>query len=335
MEQGTDRTVNFSLKNIIYSILFVVLLIGIYKLRNLVFVLLTSIVIAAFVDSGVHKLKKYRLGRTLSVVIIYSFVLAILGFFLYLFVPIFLEQMAQFAGVLESYLPESSRTGEFSGVINNFERFAESAGKGVFQVAVLIFGGILNIVLLVVLSFYLAVNDRGIETFLRIVTPQSHEEYVVSLWKRTNRKIGLWFQGQLLLGLLVGVLTYLGLLIFNVKYSLLLAVAAAILELIPFGIILASVPAIAAGYTSNGTTGAIQVAALYTIIQQFENNLIQPLIVQKVVGVSPLVVILALLIGVQLAGVWGVFLSIPVAVLVMEIVADVEEKRKQKKQIME
>ena len=123
-------------------------------------------------------------------------------------------------------------------------------------------------------------------------------------------------------------LTYLGLLIFDINYSLLLAIAAAILELIPFGIILAAVPAIAAGYSSSGTAGALQVTALYVIIQQFENNLIQPLIVQKVVGISSLVVILSLLVGVQLAGIWGVFLSIPVAVLLTEMIADVERKKR-------
>ncbi len=320
-----------SLRTVIYAILFSVLLLGVYYMRNLVYVLLTSIVIASFVDSGVQRLKRYRVNRTISVILIYSLALSILGTFLYYFVPIFVSQLGQFSTILATYLPDTDSlhisSGLFSGIFANFEALTQQAGKGVAQVAISLFGGVMNLVILIVISFYLSINKRGIETFLRIVTPQPQEEYVVGLWKRTNRKIGLWFQGQLLLALLVGVLTYLGLLILNVQYSLLLALAAAIMELIPFGIILAAIPAIVSGYTTDGTTGAIQVAALYTIIQQFESNLIQPLVVQKVVGVSSLVVILALLVGIQLAGFWGVILAIPVAVLLMEIVGDAERKR--------
>jgi predicted PurR-regulated permease PerM len=321
------------LRTVIYSILFVTFLFSVYFLRNIVYVLLTSIVIASFVDFGVQKLKRLKIGRTLAVIVLYFFTITLIGTFLYLFIPVFLEQMIQFVGVINEYLPAqpavlSSQEVVSSEFISNLQALTTSAGGGgVVSTAVSLFGGLLNVAILIVISFYLSMNERGIESFIRLVTPQPQEEYIVSLWKRTNHKIGLWFQGQLLLGLLVGVLTYLGLLILNVQYSLLLAIAAALMELIPFGIILAAIPAVAAGYATREMAGAIQVAALYTIIQQFENNLIQPLIVQKVVGVSPLVVILALLVGVQVAGVWGVILAIPVAVLLMEIIKDIEKRK--------
>ncbi len=321
------------LRTVIYAMLFGVLLFGLYFLRDIVYVLLTSIVIASFVDFGVQKMKRLRVGRTLAVIVLYFFTITLIGTFLYLFIPVFLDQMVQFVGVINQYLPAQPSALTSSEVVSsdfltNLQSLTSNAGGGsIVSTAVSLFGGLLNVAILIVISFYLSMNERGIESFIRLVTPQPQEEYVVSLWKRTNHKIGLWFQGQLLLGVLVGVLTYLGLLILNVKYSLLLAIAAALMELIPFGIILAAIPAVAAGYATKGTAGAIQVAALYTIIQQFENNLIQPLIVQKVVGVSPLVVILGLLVGVQIAGVWGVILAIPVSVLLMEIVKDIEKRK--------
>jgi predicted PurR-regulated permease PerM len=86
------------------------------------------------------------------------------------------------------------------------------------------------------------------EKFLRIVTPDKSEAYVINLWQRTQRKIALWVKGQLILGLIVGVLIYLGLAILGVQYALVLAIAAAILELIPFGILLATVPAVSFAY---------------------------------------------------------------------------------------
>lgn len=336
MEGG--KTIQISSKSIFYGLCIAVLMAAVYYIRDIVFVFLTSIVIASFVEAGVKRLAKRRIGRTISVVFIYFVALGALGTLFYFFVPVFLEEMVALQGLLNAYLPQAeslasiSTRASFSDIIGNFSSLSTNIGGGVVQTVLTLFGGIFNFVLLVVLSFYLSINKDGIENFLRIVTPDNKEEYVVGLWKRTERKIGLWFQGQLLLGVLVGVLTYLGLLIFNIKYALLLALVAAVFELIPFGIILAAVPAVAAGYASSGGIGALEVAGLYVIIQQFENNLIQPLIIKKVVGISTLVVILSLLIGVKLAGFWGVMLAIPAAVLLMEILGDIEKRKAKARQ---
>ncbi len=332
MEMKEERYVRISLRSVVYGTIFIVFLGMLYYLRDLVYVFLTSIVIASFVESAVRRLHKHGMGRTFSVIVIYFMVLAFAGTLLYFFVPVFLGQISQFTGLINEYLPHGALLGNtgglpFSDIIQNFQSVAAGASGGVFQTAVTVFGGLFNLVILVVLSFYLSINEKGIETFLRIVSPARDAEYVVGLWKRTERKIGLWFQGQMLLGLLVGILIYLGLLIFGIQYSLLLAVMAAVLELIPFGIILAAVPAIAAGFLSHGGTGALEVAGLYLIVHEFELNLIAPLIVQKVVGISSLIVILSLLVGLKLAGFWGIVLAIPAAVLLMEFLGDVQKKK--------
>lgn len=318
----------------VYALLIVVLAWALYYLRDIVFVFLTSIVIASFVESGVKRLRKRGMNRSVSVVIIYFLALASCFVLGYLFVPIFLEQFAQLSSVLEKYLPASASvlhlpagSENITNIFTDIESFTSSASTGAVQAAISLFGGLFNFVLLIVLSFYLSIHEGGIDTFIRIVTPAKHAEYVVDLWRRTDRKIGLWFQGQLLLGVLVGVLSYLGLLIFDIKYSLLLALLVAVMELIPFGIMLAIIPAVASGYLSHGSTGALEVAGLYLIIHQFEINLISPLIVKKVVGISPLVVILAVLVGMKVAGFWGVMLSVPFAVCLMEFLDDVKKQK--------
>jgi predicted PurR-regulated permease PerM len=335
MNPNTDKVVVVSARSVWNAVWILLLVAGLYYIRDIVYVFLTSIVLASFVEFGVKKLVRRRIGRSLSVVLIYFCTLGLFGAFLYFFVPVFIGQMAQFSLLIHEYLPASASSATeglaglpFSDMLGKFGAFASDTGMGAVQAATLIFGGMFNIVILIVVSFYLSMEKNGVEKFLRVIIPDKNEEYVVGLWKRTEHKIGLWFQGQLLLGLLVSVLTYLGLLLFNVKYSLLLALAAGILELIPFGIILAAVPAIASGYISGGLTTALKVTGLYVIIQQFEANLIQPLIIKKVVGISSLVVILSLLVGMKLAGFWGVILSIPVAVCIMEFVDDLDKRKK-------
>ncbi len=199
-----------------------------------------------------------------------------------------------------------------------------------------IFGGALSFILMIVLSFYLAVQEDGVGSFLRIVSPTKHHDYIINLWKRSQRKIGFWMQGQLLLGIIIGVLVYLGLMIIGIKHALLLASIAAVFELIPiFGPILSAVPAVLIAVVNDSVTSGLLVIGLYIIIHQFENHLLYPLVVRKIVGISPIVVILALVIGFKLAGFLGVLLAVPIASALMEYINDLEEdKRLYKKSLV-
>src|SRR3989344_8170812 len=172
-----------------------------------------------------------------------------------------------------------------------------SAGSSALDLLVSIFGGVFSVVILVVVSFYLASQEEGIEQFLRMVVPLRDEEYVIDLWERSRAKIGQWLRSQLLLGVVVGILVFIALTLLGVRYALFLALLAAIFELIPvIGPILAAVPAVFFALLSSPVLGLI-VAVVYTIIQQLESHVLVPLLMRRVVGLNPLVVVIALLIG--------------------------------------
>ena len=213
-----------------------------------------------------------------------------------------------------------------SDLITGFQNVLSHFSSGFVNTVSAIFGGVLSFVLIVVLSFYLAVQEDGVVNFLKVITPLQSEKYVISLWKRSQQKIGYWMQGQILLGVIVGVLIYLGLTILGVKNAILLSVFAAFFEIIPlFGPVIAAIPAVLLSFADGGLTAGLLVVGLYLIIQQFENHLIYPLVVKKVVGVSPILVILALVIGYKLAGFLGVLLSVPIAATITEYFRDVVE----------
>lgn len=216
----------------------------------------------------------------------------------------------------------------FSLLINDFRNAVSNFSNGFVQVLSVVFGGVLSFILIVVLSFYFAVQEDGIGSFLRIVTPVRQEHSVLDLWRRSQKKIGAWMQGQLLLGVLVGVLVYLGLTVLGIKNALLFGLVAAVFEIIPvFGPILASIPPVLTAFADTGLTGGLLVAGLFIIIQQFENHLIYPLVVKKIVGVPPILVILSLIIGAKLAGFLGILLSVPVASALMELLHDLEARK--------
>lgn len=314
----------------------------VYTLSDLVLVILTAIVIASAIEPGAKWFTNRNVPRTVAVLIVFLSFLTVIFSIFYFFLPVFLSEVATFITSLSSYIDAFTRTsGDFSIVqateqtgfavsdlVAQTRTVVEQFSSNAFAAASTVFGGVLSFGLILVFSFYFAMQEKGIEEFLAIITPAEYEEYVIGLWRRSQRKIGLWMQGQLLLGLIIGILVFLMLTIVGVKHALPLAVLAGVFEIIPvFGPTLSAIPAIAIAFTDGGVGMGFVVTALYIIIQQFENHLIYPLVVTKVVGVPPLLVILALIVGAKTAGFLGILLAVPVAAVLQEVIGDLDKRR--------
>ncbi len=343
-----ERTLNVSITvgTLVKTVLVVAGVAALYILKDIVLIVVTAVVIATAIEPGVAALVRRKTPRVLAVILVYLLMFLLMFTIFYFFLPSIFEEFTTFLASLPTYLETMSSIGaldEYTTLFGSapsvlsFEEIVESVRGffdfgGVFgnalSAASFIFGGVFSFVLIVVFSFYFAVAETGVDDFLRIITPKSQQPYVLNLWERSKRKIGLWMQGQLLLAVIMGVLVYLGLTILGVKHALILAVIAAVFEIIPvFGPVLAAVPAVAIAFVDGGLGLGLLAIALYVIAQQFENHLIYPLVVTRVVGVPPLLVILALIIGAELAGFLGILLSVPAAAVVQELVSDIEAGR--------
>lgn len=353
LENTPQSNIVISTGTIVRAVLVLLLVAALFLLRDLVLVVLTAVVIASSIEPATKWFIKYKFPRTVAVLIVYLVFFGFLFGFFYFFLPPVLGELSNFLAVLPDYLKEFDssallnapipvqesvvvstqsvavpETLPFAHTISNLRELFLNVSDNFLGTISLVFGGVLSFVLIIVFSFYFAMQETGIDDFLRIITPVKYQKNIISLWKRSQVKIGLWMQGQILLAVIVGMLVYLGLTILGVKYALLLAVIAAIFELIPvFGPILSAIPATIIAFVDGGVTIGLLVIGLYVIIQQFENHLIYPLVVTKVVGVPPLLVIIALLVGAQLAGFLGIILSVPVAAVLQEFVSDLEKSR--------
>ncbi len=341
--QGNHISVNITAGSIIKGILFGLLVFLVWYLRDIVLVVLSAIVIASAMEPAIRYFMRHGLHRLLSVILIYAIVGGVFFGVLFFFVPPILSDAANFLKQLPAtlssinisdtthgLLPWGSVTSTFSSadLLQNLSSTISSTTGGVFNTVSAFFGGLTSFVLIVVFAIYFSVQETGVDDFLRIVTPAEHQVYILGLWKRSQEKIGKWIQGQLILAAIVGVLLYLGLVILGIPHALLLALLAAVFELIPvFGQFIAAVPAIAVAFADGGATEALLALGLYIVIQQFESNLIYPVVVKKVVGIPPLLVILSLLIGFKLVGFLGVLLSVPIAGAVQEFVSDIDKKK--------
>ena len=340
MESKETRFV-IDIPSVVKTIAVLVLAVLLFLIRDVILIVLTAIVIASAMEPGIKFCIRYKINRTFSALLLY---IIIAGFFLsalyFLFVPL-LSESSEFLTSLPEYTHTiatatssnqfiNSITSTFSipDLVSQINTTLIRVSSGFFGTIDVIFGGALSFVLIIVLSFYLAVQEDGVSKLLRLVTPLKNEKYVISLWKRTQEKIGFWIQGQLLLGVIVAVLAFLGLTLIGVSNALLLAFVVGVFEIIPiFGPIISAVPAIIIAFSNSGFGLAAMTAGLFLIIQQFEAHLIYPLVVRKVVGMPPIVSILALLIGAKLAGFLGIILAIPLATAVMVVIEDFEKSK--------
>ncbi|MBI2628122.1 MAG: AI-2E family transporter [Candidatus Niyogibacteria bacterium] len=339
----SKTTIEITTGTIIRALLLILLAVFLYWIREIVAVVLLAVVLASAVDPVARWFSRYRVPRVFSVILTYLLTFLVLVSAFYITVPPLFNELSDFiaqlpvyfkANVSHQYLiqffPELPLfiNDYFGDIFSAVNESLQNATNGFFENISSVFGGALSLVLIIILSFYLAVQEDGIENFLRIISPKEKETYVLDLWSRSRRKIGRWFQGQILLGILVGVLVFLGLTILQVKYALLLSILSAIFEIIPvFGPVMAAIPAVAVAFIQKPVLGLL-VLAFYVIVQQFENHLIYPLVVKKTIGVNSILVILSLVIGGQVAGLFGFILAVPIAAVLMEIVNDIEKNKK-------
>jgi predicted PurR-regulated permease PerM len=349
------NTISVTSGTIVRVILFLCLFYIIFLIKDVFLVMLTAIVIASAIDPGTRWFVKRRVPRVLAVIVIYIAAAAlVVSAFYFLLLPLvneasdFLKTLPEYSHALsqakDMASTASTASGGVAGSSNFLQGFSENfslpaiidqlnvtlsnLSSGFFGTVDVVFGGIISFFLIIVLSFYLAVQEDGVGKFLRIVAPIPQEKYIVDLWKRSKEKIGLWMQGQLLLAVLVAVLVFIGLSLVGIRGPLLLAFLAGLFEIIPlFGAFLAAAPAILVAFVDGGVSLALLVTGLFIIIQQFESQLIYPVVVKKVVGVPPIISILAIVIGGKLAGFLGVIISVPVAAILMEILNDLEKRK--------
>jgi len=341
------QIIEVSFGTFIRAALVAIALAALWTLRDIVAVILISIVIASAIEPAAHWFSSKRIPRVIGVLFIYLFAFLLFVSIFYFILPPLFNDIFDFISQLPDYIDKSFQSDsalflflpDFPRAIQDslknavfsfeasFARSFDMLTRGVFSFGSSLFGGIFLFVILIVISFYLSVQEHGVENFLRIVTPMEHEAYILNLWGRAQRKIGRWLQGQILLGVLVGVMVFLMLTILSVEHAALLAILAAVFELIPvFGPIMAAIPAIAIAALQQPMLGLL-VAGLFILVQQIENHLIYPLVVRKTVGVPPLLVVLSLIIGAKLGGFFGIVLSVPIAAVLVEFLNDVSARK--------
>ena len=342
MQSRDTQYFSISAGTIVRILLIVLGFVAVYMVWDIIVALLFAVIVASALEPGIEWLKARGIPRILGVVMIYLVIAFALFLLIYFVFPLLLEDLQSFSTIYSSFenqlrsglaqagtLPLASfltaNLGEFLSI-----PLARLGGltSGITRIVSAAFGGIFVLLLVFIFSFYLAAQERGIESFLRLVTPLRQEPYVMDLWERSQKKLGKWLRTQMLLGAIVGLLIFFGLTILGIPHAFFFALIAAIFEIIPVvGPILSAVPAVAAAFLIS-PVASISVVALYVIVQQTESHIIVPVVMRRTIGLSPLVVVLALLAGAKLGGIFGILLAVPLTAISAELLNDWDKKKR-------
>ncbi|MFH1551995.1 MAG: AI-2E family transporter [bacterium] len=338
MNNGDSQTINISTATIFRTVIIILGLVFLYLIRDIVLIVFVSVIIAAAINGPVSWMQRHKVPRILGVIFIYLLLFLLVALVITLIFPPLAAQVKQLATHFPEFMEKASLSfqelwGKYK-IEGNLQTFLDKLGNrlnqatsSVFSTIIGIFGGLFSAGVVLVISFYLAVQEKGVKRFLISLTPSEHQHYLSDLIERIQGKIGGWLRGQLLLMLIVGVLTYIGLYFLGVKYALTLALVACLFELIPYiGPFIALVPASILAFIQSPFL-ALLVIILYIVIQQLENYVIYPQVMKKTVGLNPIVIIIVMLIGAKLAGVMGIILSVPLAASIGEFLKDLNKER--------
>ncbi len=307
-----------------------------YLIRDIITLFFVSLVLASIINPLASWFQAKRMSRSLAVLLLYAAIIALIAGVLTGLVPAVVTESRDLVsnsgslwtrllsafGPLRDFAATHGLSDDLQKAAANASDNVGGAVAGVFATITGLLTGIASLVIVLVVAFYLVVSEDSLKRLFRTLAPDAYQPYLVDLFQRIEKSIGGWVRGQLILSAVIGVAFYAMLKILGVKYALVLALTAGVAESIPYvGPIFSAVPAILIALTDSPFKGLL-VAIMCIVIQQAENHILVPKVMQKVTGLHPIVSIFAMLIGVKVAGLVGALLAIPVAMMLGIIVND-------------
>lgn len=295
-----------------------------FELSGILIIIFISFIIMAALSPFSDFLISKRFPRILSVLIPYTIAIAILVLLIFPLIPFFISQIELFFRNFPKYIDQVARTFnlqiDVTSIKNVFESDINALSRNVLSVTGQIFSGFFSTLTVFVISFYLMLQRNMLKRQFIAIFPKKHQEHALTTIAQIENKIGWWLRGQLVLSFSIGFCTWIGLTLLGLPFALPLGLLAGILEIVPtIGPIVSAIPAIIVALTISPGL-AISVIIFYILLQMLENNLLVPKIMQKAVGLNPIMVIIGVLIGSKFLGIPGALLAVPFIAMIFILV---------------
>ncbi|PIP32443.1 hypothetical protein COY59_02380 [Candidatus Gottesmanbacteria bacterium CG_4_10_14_0_8_um_filter_37_24] len=319
-QNNIPSRVEISHRTIIFTVLFLIGLWLLLQIKEIIYLVFVAFILMSAFKPLVEKLEHFRVPRAMAIFMIYILIVGSLGYVGSSVIPPLISQSIRLGesipGYIKTVLPLYTLDSQ------TITQQLTPLGQNIFKVTIGLFSNIVSFFTILVISFYLLIERKHLEFFLGGFMGLEGSKRLLLILHKVEERLGAWVRGQLTLAFVIGFATFIGLTLLDIPYVLPLSISAGILEIVPtIGPIISAIPAILVALTISPIFALI-VAALYFLIQQAENHLIVPFVMKTVVGLPPLVTIIALLIGAKLSGIEGALLAVPVVVTVETIIAE-------------
>jgi predicted PurR-regulated permease PerM len=341
-----ERRVTYALKIVALVMLSAIALGAILTFLGRVPSVTVILVGAVFFTYVIYPIVRFIHGRGaplgIAIVLTYVGILAVVAFGLTFVLPPLIDDSTSvvqatphFVAVAQKYVQDPSNPiiarlppiarAQLAKLPTSLVTFAQTyaglAAGRVFSFLASLVGIVATIVVIPVIAIYLIFEAPDfIEALLRAV-PERARPQTVALVRDIDRALGGFIRGQLLVGATIGICITIALVILHVKYALLIGVIAGLFDVIPYiGAIVGFVPSVLLALFNDGWQHALVVAVIFVLIFQAEGHFIAPRIVSESVGLSPLMVIVAILLGGELGGIGGMFLAVPIAAVIRVVI---------------
>ncbi len=308
--------VNYLLNNhVLTTVIIIAIGFFLFQIKGILLALFMAYIIMASIHPFVRGLQKYKVPKILAIVVIYAIIIAVIVILVIPILPFVVSQVQALFKAIPLYLDSLSRNFGFQINLEQIQSYLtpviSSIGENAFSITSKVFGGLFSVLTVFILSFYLLIDRERLGREIPNTLPSKFQEKTRLTIHLVEEKLGAWLRGQIVLSFIIGIITYITLTILQVPFALPLAILAGFLEIIPtIGPIIAAIPAVIVAFAISPIMGLIVMVA-YVGIQVAENNILVPKIMQKAVGLNPVVILVSILIGAQLFGIVGALLSIP------------------------
>ena len=335
MNQETNLTLDWGV--VLKFLVAIICLYMIFLLKDIIIWFIFALIISVLFNFVIDFLERKRIPRFITSVVLYCGVFILLSFLIYKTAPILLSEVKGFVQNVPQYLQKVSPFFEKLGIetfknttslIQVLERNLGQASQNIFNALFSIFGGAASTLFIIILSFFISLEKEFGERILTLFAPQRYENYLLGLWRRSKRKVSGWFISRIIGALFVGVLSYVVLRILNVPYTLALSIMIGLLDFVPYVGPLIAGTIIVLLVAINSFNQALFALISFIIIQQLESSLLIPILCKKFMKLSPVLVLMAIVIGGQLWGILGAFLAIPLAAVIYEVLKDYLTRRR-------
>ncbi len=340
-----ERIITISTATILRAVAAILLLVFIWIVRDIIALVFVALILAALMLPFAQWMKKFRIPSPVSVLLFYGFLIGIVALVGVIVIPQIIRQLSDLgsmftsswtaamtrASVVKAFIVQHGLEQNVQNSISSIETYIGQVVGNVYDMISGFIGGVAALVLVFVLAFYMVAEEREAVRFFKNIIPEDYQEFAANLLYEVERKFSRWLVGQVVLCVIIGLCYFIGLSIIGVDGALTLSILAGFFEFVPYlGPILSGIVIILVAFTQAPLL-AVFATALMLIIQWLENNLLVPKVMQKAVGLNPVLSIVALLVGAKIFGFVGMILSIPVTTGVSVALTEYFRYQKEKK----